>query len=148
MTTDQVSLQIIKHLQDGRKSFREIADELSITTNTVRSRVRKLQKNGILEVVGLVNPERMDNHLLCLVGVRLRTTSLVEKAQEFSELKGVISVGVVTGRFDLFLIILLNDKFGLSEFYAQEASKVPDVLSFETFVVYRNVNWRVPYCLA
>jgi Lrp/AsnC family transcriptional regulator for asnA, asnC and gidA len=144
---DQMSLQIIKHLRNGRKSFGEIGQDLSITTNTVRARVRKLMKKGALEIIGSIDPEKIDNHFLVIVGVKLKTMRLVEKGEEFGKLKGVISVAVVTGRFDLILTVLLNNMFGLNEFYTQEVSKIEDVMSTETFVVYKNYNWRVPYTL-
>jgi Lrp/AsnC family transcriptional regulator for asnA, asnC and gidA len=147
MNMDEISLQIIKHLRDGRKSFGEIGKSLSITTNTVRARVRKLMKKGALEIIGSIDPEKIDNHFLVIVGVKLKTMRLVDKGEEFSKLKGVISVVVVTGRFDLILTVLLNNKFGLNEFYTQEVSKIEDVLSTETFVVYKNYNWKVPYTL-
>jgi Lrp/AsnC family transcriptional regulator for asnA, asnC and gidA len=144
---DEMSLQIIKHLRNGRKSFGEIGKNLSITTNTVRARVRKLMKKGALEIIGSIDPEKIDNHFLVIVGVKLKTMRLVEKGEEFGKLKGVISVAVVTGRFDLILTVLLNNMFGLNEFYTQEVSKIEDVMSTETFVVYKNYNWRVPYTL-
>jgi Lrp/AsnC family transcriptional regulator for asnA, asnC and gidA len=147
MNMDEISLQIIKHLRDGRKSFGEIGKNLSITTNTVRARVKKLMKKGVLETIGSIDPEKIDNHFLVIVGVRLKTMRLVDKGEEFSKLKGVISVAVVTGRFDLILTVLLNNKFGLHEFYTQEVSKIEDVMSTETFVVYKNYNWKVPYGL-
>jgi Lrp/AsnC family transcriptional regulator for asnA, asnC and gidA len=147
MNMDQMSLQIIKHLRNGRKSFGEIGKNLSITTNTVRARVRKLMKKGALEIIGSIDPEKIDNHFLVIVGVKLKTMRLVEKGEEFGKLKGVISVAVVTGRFDLILTVLLNNMFGLNEFYTQEVSKIEDVMSTETFVVYKNYNWRVPYTL-
>jgi Lrp/AsnC family transcriptional regulator for asnA, asnC and gidA len=147
MNMDEISLQIIKHLRDGRKSFGEIGKNLSITTNTVRARVKKLMKKGVLEIVGSIDAEKIDNHFLVIVGVRLKTMRLVDKGEEFSKLKGVISVAVVTGRFDLIMTVLLNNKFGLHEFYTQEVSKIEDVMSTETFVVYRNYNWKVPYGL-
>jgi Lrp/AsnC family transcriptional regulator for asnA, asnC and gidA len=147
MNMDEISLQIIKHLRDGRKSFGEIGKNLSITTNTVRARVKKLMKKGVLETIGSIDPEKIDNHFLVIVGVRLKTMRLVDKGEEFSKLKGVISVAVVTGRFDLIMTVLLNNKFGLHEFYTQEVSKIEDVMSTETFVVYRNYNWKVPYSL-
>jgi len=147
MNMDEISLEIIKHLRDGRKSFGEIGKNLSITTNTVRARVKKLMKKGVLEIVGSIDPEKIDNHFLVIVGVKLKTMRLVDKGEEFSKLKGVISVAVVTGRFDLILTVLLNNKFGLHEFYTQEVSKIEDVMSTETFVVYRNYNWKVPYSL-
>ena len=106
MNMDDISLQIIKHLREGRKSFGEIGKNLSITTNTVRARVKKLMKKGVLEIVGSIDPEKIDNHFLVVVGVRLKTMRLVDKGEEFSKLKGVISVAVVTGRFDLILTVL------------------------------------------
>ena len=147
MKMDGISLQIIKHLRSGRKSFGEIGKDLSITTNTVRARVRKLMNKGTLEIIGSIDPEKIDNHFLVIVGVKLQTMRLVQKGEEFSRLKGVISVAVVTGRFDLILTVLLNNEFGLNEFYTQEVSKIEDVLSTETFVVYKNYNWKVPYAL-
>jgi len=147
MNMDEISLQIIKHLRDGRKSFGEIGKNLSITTNTVRARVKRLMKKGVLEIIGSIDPEKIDNHFLVIVGVKLKTMRLVDKGEEFSKLKGVISVAVVTGRFDLIMTVLLNNKFGLHEFYTQEVSKIEDVMSTETFVVYKNYNWKVPYAL-
>lgn len=147
MGMDEMSLRIIKQLRNGRKSFGEIGKDLSVTTNTVRARVRKLMKKGTLEIIGSIDPERIDNHFLVIVGVKLKTMKLVQKGEEFSRLKGVISVAVVTGRFDLMLTVLLNNEFGLNEFYTQEVSKIEDVLSTETFVVYKNYNWKVPYAL-
>ena len=147
MNIDEMSLKIIKHLRDGRKSFQEIARSLSVTTNTIRARVTKLMKQGVLEIIGAVDAEKIENHFLVIVGVRLKSMRLVDKGEEFSRLKGVISVAVVTGRFDLILTVLLNNKFGLHEFYTQEVSRIRDVMSTETFVVYKNYNWKVPYNL-
>ena len=147
MIIDEISLQIIKHLRNGRKSFGEIGKNRSITTNTVRARVRKLMKKGVLEIIGSIDPEEIDNHFLVIVGVKLKIPKLVQKGEEFSKLKGVISVPVVTGRFDLILTVLLNNKFGLMEFYTQEVSKIEDLMSTETFVVYKNCSWKVPYNL-
>ena len=147
MDIDEISLKIIKYLRDGRKSFKEIGENLSITTNTVRARATKLMKKGVLEIIGLIDPEKIDNHFLVVVGVKLKTIRLVDKGEEFSRLKGVVSVAVVTGRFDLILTVLLNDEFGLHEFYTQEVSKIKDIMSTETFVVYKSYSWKVPYNL-
>ena len=66
---------------------------------------------------------------------------------EFSKLKGVVSASVVTGRFDLILTVLLKEGFGLLEFYTEEAVKIKDVRSVETFVIYKGYNIKVPYIL-
>jgi len=49
------------------------------------------------------------------------------------------------GRFDLILVVLLKEGFGLLEFYTEEMSRLEGVQSVETFVVYKSYNLKVPY---
>ena len=147
MKLDEINIAIIKHLRDGRKSFKKIAEELSIAENTVRTRVNRLTKEGILEIAGLVDPEVIPLHRLAIIGVKLKSMDLVKTGEEFSKLKGVISVSVVTGRFDLIATVFLREGFDLLEFYTDEVSRLNDIQSVETFVVYKNYNLKVPYIL-
>jgi Lrp/AsnC family transcriptional regulator for asnA, asnC and gidA len=147
MNIDKTNLAIIKHLRNGRKSYQKIARNLAVSENTVRTRVQKLIEEGILDINGVVNPESMDGHRVVIVGVKLQSMDLVNKGKEFSNLKGVVSVSVVTGRFDLIIMVLLKSGFGLLEFYTEEVSRITDVQSVETFVVYKSYNLKVPYVL-
>ena len=144
---DAINLSIIKHLRDGRKSFRDIAKDLSVSENTIRSRVQRLTEAGVLDISGLVNPELINGHRVVMVGVKLKSMNLVQKGEEFSKLKGVVSASVVTGRFDLILVVMLRPGFDLLEFYTEEVSQLSDVQSVETFVVYKSYNLKVPYIL-
>jgi Lrp/AsnC family transcriptional regulator for asnA, asnC and gidA len=147
MNIDHTNLAIIKHLRNGRKSYKKIAEELSLSENTVRARVQKLMREGILEISGVVDTQAISGHRVIMVGVKLQTMDLVKKGEEFSKIKGVVSVSVVTGRFDLILVVLLKPGFDLLEFYTEEVSKIKDVQSVETFVVYKSYNLKVPYVL-
>jgi len=147
MKIDETNLAIIKHLRQGRRSFKKISEDLGITENTVRARVNKLTEEGILEISGLVDFESIPGHRVVMVGVKLATMNLVKKGKEFSKLKGVVSVSVVTGRFDLILIVLINEDFGLLEFYTEEVSRINMVQSVETFVIYKGFNLQIPYIL-
>jgi Lrp/AsnC family transcriptional regulator for asnA, asnC and gidA len=145
MKIDETNIDIIRELKQGKKSFKRIADKLSITENTVRSRVNKLQEKGVLEICGLVDPATLPDHRVVIIGIKLSEMNLVEKGEEVSRLKGVISVSVVTGRFDLVILVLFKKGFGLLEFYTEEISQVEGVRSVETFVVYKSYNLKVPY---
>jgi Lrp/AsnC family transcriptional regulator for asnA, asnC and gidA len=147
MRIDPTNLSIIKHLRDGRKSYKKIAKELSLSENTIRTRVHRLIGEGVLEISGLLDPDAINDHRVVMVGVKLKTMDLVKKGEEFSKVKGVISVSVVTGRFDLILIVLLKAGFGLLEFYTEEVSQLKDVQSVETFVVYKSYNLKIPYVI-
>jgi Lrp/AsnC family transcriptional regulator for asnA, asnC and gidA len=146
---DETNKAIIKQLRDGRKPFSAIADELGITENTVRARVNKLMEEGVLQISGLVNPESIPGLQVVMMGVKLKTLDLEKKAKEFSELRGVISAAVVTGRYDLIVQLVLAEDEGLSllDFFKCELDKIDDIAEVETFVVYQSHNFRIPYIL-
>jgi len=147
MKLDEINIEIIRKLRKGRESFAILAKELSLTENTVRSRVRKLESEGVLDFYGVIDPETIDRHQVMIIGVKLSSTDLFKKGEEFSCLRGVVKVSVVTGRYDLILEVLFNEKFGLPEFYTGELVKIEGVLSLETFVVYKGFNQKIPYTL-
>jgi Lrp/AsnC family transcriptional regulator for asnA, asnC and gidA len=144
---DDTNLAIIKELRQGRKPYKQIAKRLAITENTVRNRVQKMEEAGFLEISGLVDMEQVDHHQLVIIGVKLKTTDMFKKGEEFSRVRGVVSVSVVTGRYDLILVVTFNEGYGLKEFYADEVSRIEDVQSLETFVIYKAYNLKVPYVL-
>ena len=145
MKIDENTIAIIRHLRNGRKSFKKIAEDLSLSENTIRTRVKKMLDEGILQITGLVDPEQVPRLQPVIIGVKLRTTDLFKKGKEFKKLRGVVSVSVVTGRYDLMLLVLFTRDYGLQEFYAQEVSRIADVRSLETFVIYKSYNLKVPY---
>jgi Lrp/AsnC family transcriptional regulator for asnA, asnC and gidA len=147
MKMDESNIAIIRHLRDGRKSRREIATALGVSENTVRGRVKRLTEEGVLTITGLVDAEALPGHRVAIIGVKLGTMDLISKGEEFSKIRGVVSVCVVTGRFDLMLVALFNDEFRLLDFYADEVSKIKNVQSVETFIVYKGYNLMVPYLL-
>ncbi len=147
MKIDKTTISILRHLKDGRKSFGKIARELDVSENTVRSRVNRLVENGILNFSGMVDHSHIPGHKMIYIGVKLNTSNLVRKGEEFVDLRGVVSVAVVTGRFDLILQVVLKPGFGLLEFYTEEAAGLEGIRSFETFVVYKGYNLKAPYLL-
>ena len=147
MIIDQLNLDIIRHLRDGRKSFKKIADALGVTENTIRSRVNKLSEEGILDFTGNIDPESLKGHRLLYLGVKLTDLDISRKGEDFSRLPGVLSAAIVTGRYDIILQVLLNDQFNLLEFITEHVAKIEGVQTVESFIVYKGYNLKVPYIL-
>ena len=149
MKLDETNKSIIKELNNGRRAFSTIAEKIGITENTVRSRVNKLIEDGILQISGLVNPQYIPEMQVVVMGIKLSTLNLEDKAKEVLKLKGVISVMVVTGRYDLIaqIVTSTNDEQSLLNFFKNELSKVKGVSDVETFVVYQSHNYMIPYIL-
>ncbi len=146
---DDTNMEIIRHLRDGRKAYAAIADELDITENTVRSRANKLVDDKVLSFRGLVNPEYMPSLQIAIMGIKVSTMDLEKKAQELSALRGVINCCIVTGRYDLILQLELSEdeNCSLLNFFKNELTRIGDISSVETFVVYQSHNLEVPYLL-
>ncbi len=87
----------------------------------------------------------MDSHQIVYVGVKLKDMDYLAKGEEISRLRRVVSVGVVTGRYDLIVTVHLKHGFGHLEFLSEELSKVDRIESIESFIVYKGFNTKVPY---
>ncbi|MDF1566761.1 MAG: Lrp/AsnC family transcriptional regulator [Spirochaetaceae bacterium] len=142
---DRLNMRIIGHLQEGRKSFNKIAVALGVSENTVKARVRKLEEEGILKIAGYVDPEAMEGHQIVYIGVKLKDMNYLAKGEEISQIRRVVSVGVVTGRYDLIVTVHLKSGFGLLEFLSEELGKIERIESVETYLVYKGFHIKVPY---
>jgi len=147
MQIDPLNIAIIRQLRDGRKTAKDIGKEIGVSPNTVRRRIEKLTQAGTLTVTGLVDTGSLPNHLLVIIGINFRTRDLRNKAEEISRLHGVIAAGVVTGRYDVMALVMMNNDNDLLNFHTNEIPKVKGVTFSETYVMYSNVNWNVPYVL-
>ena len=145
MKIDEVNIGIIRELRQGKKSFRKIADKLGISENTVRARANRLQDEGVLEIQGLVDPASLPDHRVVIVGIKLSDMNIVDTGERISRLRGVVSVSVVTGRYDIVVLALFTKRFGLLEFCTEEIPRVQGIDSVETFVTYGSYNLKIPY---
>lgn len=147
MEIDQINIEILRHLRQGKKSYRKIAERLGVTENTVRARVKKLTGEGVLGFSGTIDPEALEGHQLLYLGVKLKDMDISRKGDDFCSLPGVISAAIVTGRYDIILQVLLNNEFTLLEFITEHVVTISGVQSVESFIVYKGYNLTVPYVL-
>lgn len=144
---DDINKKIISHLREGRKSFKEIANSLSIAENTVKSRIRKLEDAGIIDITTVVNPEKLEGHQIVMIGIQVEDLNYLKTGQKISKLKRVINVNVTTGRYDFIITVHLDAGFDLLKFLSTELSKIKGITVSETFVVYKSINLKIPYLL-
>ena len=144
---DKIGVEIVKLLQQGRRSFKDIGQALGLSEATIRSKVSKMIQEGLVDIKALVATKDMEvGHQTAYIGVRLKSPAIKTIAEALAELPGVISVAMVTGRYDLILTIMLTPDFGLIEFFNTMLVKYSDSISSnETFLVYEQVNLKTPY---
>lgn len=146
-TVDPVNLEIIRRLWDGRTPYSKIAKALGLTTNTVRTRVNKLIKSGILQIIGIVEIGALPGHSAAFVGFRIQPPLLKKAAETIRKLKGVVVSASVSGRYDLMAVVMFNEDFTQRDFFYQEMAKVEGLISTETFFVFDSTNFNLRYVL-
>jgi Transcriptional regulators len=140
-------LELIRQLRNGRRAFKEVAQALDLSETTVRTKVSRLVESGLLDIASLVEPDNLpDGYTTALMGIKLNTTAMLEVSKKISELPWVISVSLVTGQYDLFLLVILPPSVKLLDFFDKLLSLEPGAIrSHETFIVYESVNLKIPF---
>ena len=139
MKIDYINLKILQILEEnGRTPNNEIAVRLSISEGTVRNRIKKLTESNFLKVKGLTNPEHWSDKQLIFILVQLEMTKKwKEIARSVSELPGVKSVSMITGRFDLIIELFL-EPHNLINFLTNDLAGVGNISSTESMVTIKN----------
>ncbi len=143
---DSTDIDIIRHLWDGRTPYRDIAQQVGLTTNTVRNRVNRMLKSGILQIIGLVDPSAIEGHHSAFVGFKVLPRDVGGALEHISAMTGVVGAATVSGRFDIMAVVMFNEALNYSRFL-EELRNIPGLLSSETFFVVGGKEFQLRYVL-
>ncbi|MCG8339070.1 MAG: Lrp/AsnC family transcriptional regulator [Proteobacteria bacterium] len=147
MRADEIDLSIIRLLWDGRKPYSEIAKELKLTTNTVRARVNRLINDGILQIIGLVEPDAIQKHSSAIVFFKIEPNKVNEALHKIGALKNVVTAASLSSCYDIMALIMLNEDYPHSTFIHKELINIPGVTSVETAFPDNAIDWQLRYVL-
>jgi len=132
---DKTDILILHELQiDGRVSFRTIADKLSISDGTVRSRVNRMIESGFLKVSALIDPFFFKNSIIAQIGMQLESRTHIETMKKISALDGVLNVCNTAGEYDLFVEVFLESREKLNSFLFEVLPHIGGIKSTHTWV--------------
>jgi Lrp/AsnC family transcriptional regulator for asnA, asnC and gidA len=147
MKLDELDLKIVRLLWDGRTPYADIAKKVGLTTNTVRARVTRLKDEGILQIIGLVDPFAIPGHSAAFIGFSVEARRLVKIAEEIRKLKGIVGCACVSGRFNLIAMVMFNEQFSHRNLVLEELPKIDGIISLETFFVVEAEQFNLRYVL-
>jgi len=141
MQPDSTDWKIINQLSKNSVPNSVVARDLGLSEGAVRQRLKKLQENGILKIKALRNPEMLENQELALITVNVSESKLLnQKAVEISQIENVISVAILSGRYDLLVEVLVDSNKGLIQFLTNKLSAIKGISKTETFVVLKSIG--------
>jgi len=138
---DKIDKKIIELLKrDGRISYRRIAEEIGRTEVTVRRRVRKLIKEGVIRrFTVVIDPVKIGKSVQAFISVPIdvkETSKLVEKLRNMEE---VSEAYFLAGRTILLLKINVEDLSALSRFLEEKLEVLGETRNVETYLILKDL---------
>lgn len=126
---DDLDYQIVSFLQENaRIPFTHIAGELGVTERTIRLRVAQMQQDGVLSLVGVVNPRKAGIRVQSLIQLAVaegKLNEVVEKLQEIYEARLVV---LTSGDYPLMIEVFTRNHEELSNFILNKLNKIDGII--------------------
>ncbi len=138
---DKTDEKILKNLLvDARLSARQLSLKLGMSTVTILSRIKKLEKAKIIKgYTSLLNHEKLGYDLTAVIEIIAKKDKLVQVEDELSGIENVCAVYDVTGNTDTLIIAKFKGREDLSKFI-KNLSAISNVESTITHVVLNTVK--------
>ena len=136
MKFDETDEKILKNLLvDARLSARQLALKLGMSTVTVLSRIKKLEKEKIiLGYTAIIDHEKLGYSLTAIIEIVAKNDKIVEIEDEISKFENVCGVYDITGSTDTLIIAKFKERSELSTF-VKELAAISNVENTITHVV-------------
>jgi len=142
---DSLDNEIIRLLtEDGRMPIGDMTARLNVTAPTIRSRIKNLEKSGLLKVSGIIDPNQHPQMVTALVAMNIRSHGKMDQILEkIAQLPNVVWAGVITGRYDIIAeVICVEGKDELYRFTTNTILKIGNIVRSETFIIMKSRdNW-------
>ena len=129
-TIDDMDRAIVEQLRiNGRATNQQIANTLGVTAATVSTRIRRMEEADKLRVVAVSDFAAHGYNVLMEVAIEVDGRPASEVAEELAEFPEVFAAHLVTGRYDIDLLVVLRDFSDLPGLLLDKFSKVKGIRS-------------------
>ena len=144
-TPDELDFAMLSCLQeDGRMSFTVIAEKLNVSIGTARTRFNKLMDEGIIHVIGRVDPEKVGFKSYAHIAVFVQPATLKESvAEKIATMTEVSFLASVSGDYDLEVDVMCRDNNHLMNF-VNRISRIKGVNQTKTTLYFKVYKYAQP----
>ncbi len=133
---DHIDCGIIKLLQkDGRLSNTTIGKKLGISEATVRTRLNRLIKEEIIQVVAVSNPIKLGFQIVGNMRMHVDLKKIDNVIRELKKLKAIWFIAQTTGGTDIYTEFVLKSLDELNVLIFEKINKVDGIIRTETSLI-------------
>jgi Lrp/AsnC family transcriptional regulator for asnA, asnC and gidA len=141
---DDLDRRIVEKLaRDARVSNRQIAAELQVTEGTIRSRIKRLQAERLIQFTVVTDFRLAGSPNLVMIGIQADPSRVATLAQQLADVKEIGCVVVLLGRYSLLAIGLFTSIEQLNDLITSRIRSLEGVRDVETSISVHNVKYEV-----
>ena len=135
---DAIDRDILQMLQtDGRASIRSVAERVHVSRANAYARINRLIEDGVIRGFGArVNHERAGQGTSAYITLKIVQNSWRTVREQLRQLPGASHIALVSGDFDVLLLVHTPDNRALRELVLTRLQAIPEVLSTRTLLVF------------
>lgn len=141
---DDTDRQILARLlKDARQSVRALAEQVHISRANAYNRIGRLLTEGVITgFTAQLNPKRAGLGTSAYVTLSTEQAAWRDISRELREIPYVEHVSLVTGDFDVLVLVRAPDNEALRSVVLESIQAVPGVRSTRTWLVFDEVRGR------
>jgi Lrp/AsnC family transcriptional regulator, regulator for asnA, asnC and gidA len=128
---DQKIIQIIGH--DATVGNTELAERLNVSSNTIRSRLKRLQEGGSMRIVAALNPYDFGITMAAMLAFKVAPNKIKTAVEELKKYPQIRWSSTTSGRYDIIAVSRFRSAEGLSKFLTDVVANIEGVNNIETF---------------
>lgn len=134
---------LVELIKDAKKPIKQIADKVNLSLTPVHDRIKRMEKNGIIEkYAAIINPNRLDFTLIAFMQIKLKEHQkdiLKQLSVELDSLAEVLDGYYTTGEFDVLLKVMLKDMNDYNDFILERIAKIKSIDNIRTSFVIKSI---------
>lgn len=145
-SVDALDAKIIRLLQaDGRLPNTEIARRLGVAEATVRNRVERLLRDGVIQVGAWADPLKIGYQNYAMIEIQVKPPYIVSVAERLAKMPEFYFVGICTGGFDIYAGAVVRSVKDMEELITRRLARVPGIVRTSTSSIIRLVKRDYSY---
>lgn len=146
MDFDFTDIQLLKMLQtDSKKTTKEYANKLGLSTTAVYERIKKLEKTGVIRgYVALLDKKKVQKAFQVLCHVKLVQhieKNVLQFEKEVRQLEEVAECYHISGDYDYILKVHVSNMEAYREFMVSKLTAISNIGSTQSSFVINEVKY-------
>ena len=140
---DDIDRSIVAQLRkNGRATNQQIADRLKLTASTVSSRIKRMEDADALRVVAVSDFSAHGYNVLFAIAVEVDGRPASHVAEELAQLPEVFAAHLVTGRYDIDLLVALHDADELEDLMLNKLARISGIRALDPAIAIDVVKYE------